>query len=119
MKKLNRKGVTLVELIVSFAIVGVAIIYFFQTLTTVNKLYYKAREETNKFVDKDYALRIANAWADTKTSKEDILSGGSAANYAFIVPSQDNGTQDNGIYKIQITKKGETKVIATLYKYIK
>ena len=33
--KLNNKGVTLVELIVSFAIVGVAIIYFFQTLSTV------------------------------------------------------------------------------------
>ena len=59
--KLNNKGVTLVELIVSFAIVGVAIVYFFQTLTTVNKLYYKAREETNKFVDKDYALRIVDA----------------------------------------------------------
>ena len=113
MKKLNRKGVTLVELIVSFAIVGVAIIYFFQTLTTVNKLYYKAREETNKFVDKDYALRIANAWADAKTS-EDILGEGSADNYTFIVSSQSNG-----IYKIQITKVGETEAIATLYKYIK
>ena len=29
MKKINNKGVTLVELIVSFALVGVAIIYFF------------------------------------------------------------------------------------------
>ncbi len=113
MKKLNRKGVTLVELIVSFAIVGVAIIYFFQTLTTVNKLYYKAREETNKFVDKDYALRIANAWADTKNTS-DIEEGGSAANYKFTVSSQANG-----IYKIQITKEGETEAIATLYKYIK
>ena len=32
MRKINNKGVSLIELIVSFAIVGVAIIYFFQTL---------------------------------------------------------------------------------------
>lgn len=111
--KLNNKGVTLVELIVSFAIVGVAIVYFFQTLTTVNKLYYKAREETNKFVDKDYALRIADAWADTKDisniGKEEDIAG-----YTFKVEAHP----DN-VYEIQITKVGETEVIATLYKYIK
>ena len=59
MKKLNNKGVTLVELIVSFAIVAVAIIYFFQTLYTVKTLYSQTSEETDKYVMKDYALRLA------------------------------------------------------------
>lgn len=61
MKKLNNKGVTLVELIVSFALVGVAIIYFFQTLYTVKKVYADARFETNDYIRKDYTLRIAKA----------------------------------------------------------
>ena len=37
MKKLNNKGITLAELIVSFAIVSVAVIYMYQTLLTINK----------------------------------------------------------------------------------
>lgn len=61
MKKLNNKGVTLVELIVSFAIVAVAIIYFFQTLYTVKTLYTQTNNETNEYVVKDYGLRFANA----------------------------------------------------------
>lgn len=76
MKKLNNKGVTLVELIVSFAIVGVAIIYFFQTLYTVKVIYSDARKETQKFVDKDYALRIADAYIEEKgnTSIESVCT---------------------------------------------
>ena len=57
--KLNNKGVTLVELIVSFAIVGVAIIYFFQTLSTVKKIYSDARNETDFYVKKDYDFENA------------------------------------------------------------
>lgn len=66
MNKLNNKGVTLVELIVSFAIVGVAIIYFFQTLYTVKTIYTTASNETNEFVIKDYGLRLANTYIDSK-----------------------------------------------------
>ena len=61
MKKLNNKGMTLVELIVSFLIVSVAMLYFFQTLRTVQNIYKKAREETQKFIDIDYAFRIVDA----------------------------------------------------------
>lgn len=64
MKKINNKGVTLVELIVSFALVGVAIIYFFQTLYTVKKVYATARTETNEYINKDYAYRILDAYFD-------------------------------------------------------
>lgn len=76
MKKLNNKGVTLVELIVSFAIVGVAIIYFFQTLYTVKKVYTSARKETQMFIDKDYALRIIDAYIENNgdTSIESVCT---------------------------------------------
>ena len=67
MRKINNKGVTLIELIVSFAIVGVAIIYFFQTLYTVKKVYSTARNETNKYVDKDYTYRILDKYFDSKS----------------------------------------------------
>lgn len=64
MKKLNNRGVTLVELIVSFALVGVAIISFFQTLNTVNELYKKSKDETNDYVRKNYTFKLAKANID-------------------------------------------------------
>lgn len=65
MKKLNKKGVTLIELIVSFAIVGVAIIYFFQTLYTVKTIYTTSEEETKEYVVKDYGLRLVDEFLNT------------------------------------------------------
>lgn len=58
MKKMNNKGMTLVELIASFMIVSVAMLYFFQTLRTVQKVYEKSVEQTNEYIDMDYAIRI-------------------------------------------------------------
>lgn len=57
-KKMNNKGVTLVELIVSFAIVSFAIIYFYQTLTTITKMYANARRDTTIAADVNYAFRL-------------------------------------------------------------
>lgn len=62
--KINNKGITLVELIVSFAIVGVAMLYFFQTLTTVSNLYETSKKETSEFIEKDYYLRILDAYLE-------------------------------------------------------
>ncbi len=64
MKDINNKGLTLTELIVSFAIVGVAMIYFFETLYTVRRLYTVSQAETQRFVDENYVLRIADAYTD-------------------------------------------------------
>lgn len=64
MKKINNKGLTLIELIISFALVAVAIIYFYQTLFTVKKLYTNAQNGTQAFVDKDYALRLVDAYLE-------------------------------------------------------
>ena len=62
--KIGKKGITLVELIVSFAIVGVAMLYFFQTLTTVSNLYETSKKETSEFIEEDYYLRILDAYLD-------------------------------------------------------
>ena len=64
MKKLNNKGMTLVELIVSFMIVSVAMLYFFQTLRTVQKIYKKSFDKTTEYIDWDYALRITAAFVE-------------------------------------------------------
>ena len=72
-KKLNNKGVTLIELIVSFMLVAVAIIYFYQTLYTVKKLYTESQKETNEFVKFNYAFRIADAYIrDNGFNKDEI-----------------------------------------------
>ena len=66
MKNANNKGITLVELIVSFALIGVAIIYFFQTLYTVKKVYANARNETNNYLNVNYDLRILDEHYDLR-----------------------------------------------------
>lgn len=71
---LNNKGVTLVELIVSFALVATAIIYFYQTLYTVKKLYSQSQKETNEFVDVNYAYRIIDELNNT-FGNENTLCG--------------------------------------------
>lgn len=60
--KNNNKGVTLIELIVAFAIVSVAAIYFFQTVSLVKKMYANAREETNNYSNKTYAMRVLDTY---------------------------------------------------------
>lgn len=106
MKKLNNKGVTLVELIVSFAIVGVAIIYFFQTLYTVKVIYSDARKETQKFVDKDYALRILDAYLDNHDKELTSF----CTNYGVECNDVNKyNTTEDGVYEFKITmKSGET-----------
>lgn len=67
--RLNNKGMSLIELIVSFAIVTVAVVYFSQTITTVSNVYKKSQEQTDKYVDKNYTLRIMDAYIDYFFSK--------------------------------------------------
>ena len=115
MNRINNKGVTLIELIVSFAIVGVAIIYFFQTLYTVKKVYTTARDETNEFVAKDYALRLLDKYID-ENGTTNLTSNfcDKIVDCNDIVVSTDNSIntyQINGI----IFGNGKT-TSATLYK---
>lgn len=79
MKKLNNKGVTLVELLVSFAIVSVAVVYLFQTLYIVKKLYAESKTETNNYVDINYALRMTDELFNenpmTRQSLSSVVNG--------------------------------------------
>lgn len=126
MKKMNNKGVTLIELIVSFAIVAVAIIYFFQTLYTVKKVYTSARKETQMFIDKDYALRIVDAYIVENDYPENLT--GICNTYGLKcnnVIKVNNARGADNIYKYEITfnnmedqwgKENDIKTV-TLYKY--
>ena len=69
--KINKKGITLVELIVSFTLVSVAVIYFYQTLYTVKKIYVDARDNTNGFVEKSYKFKLAYNEAKNCTDSHD------------------------------------------------
>lgn len=66
MKRLNKKGITIVELIVSFVLVTVAVTYFYQTIDTVHDLYVTATKETQEYVDKTYAMRIIDTYIKEK-----------------------------------------------------
>ena len=122
MRKINNKGVSLIELIVSFAIVGVAIIYFFQTLYTVKKVYLTARDETNEFVAKDYVLRLLDKYIDEKGTTTGFC--GKIINCTLNNENTDNvinSDNDNAIntYKIEDIEYGNGKITSvTLYKYI-
>ncbi len=129
MKKLNNKGVTLVELIVSFALVGVAIIYFFQTLYTVKKVYADARNETNNYINRDYTLRILSAYLDEQGAlPKDICSmynlkceEAAFDKYYYNGPKGENEAQlgDNSYgryYRIKITDGDKTYY---LYKHLR
>ena len=74
MKKLNKKGITLAELIVSFALVSVSVIYFYQTIYTVRKLYKESENRTNFLVEESYNYRITNLIVNKNNGKP-YLSG--------------------------------------------
>lgn len=115
MNRINDKGVTLIELIVSFAIVGVAIIYFFQTLYTVKKVYSTAKDETNEFVAKDYALRLLDRYIDENNTTTDFCGK------IVQCSSVDQGADGVVLtYNINDISYGNSKTTSTtLYKPIK
>ena len=75
MKKLNNKGVTLVELIVSFALVSVSVIYFYQTIYTVIKLYKESSNRTSFLVKESYSYRIIDEIVKGKNDCNFIKAG--------------------------------------------
>lgn len=62
MKKLNNKGMTLTELIVSFVIVSVAVVYFSTTIIRVVKVYRNSEEKTDEYVLINYHFRLIDAY---------------------------------------------------------
>ena len=113
MKKLNKKGVTLIELIVSFAIVSIAMIYFYQTIVDLHRMYKNSNKATDEFVNKDYALRVLDAYIDENGVNN--LTSSVCDNYLLGYCSNVEVTNDGVFSKVEL-KKG-TDVLATSYYY--
>ena len=107
-ENMKNKGITLVELIVSFALVGVSIIYFYRTLNTVSKIYKISRDETNKKIRKSYTLKLAKA--NIEKSK-DICNNNEycvSRDREYCV-SRDSESCTSKFYQVKITyKDGKT-----------
>lgn len=71
--KLNNKGITLVELIVSFAIVAVAVIYFYQMLSSVTRMYSNSRKDLNHAAKVNYAFRLIDKAYEIDKTDEKFL----------------------------------------------
>lgn len=120
MKKLNKKGVTLIELIVSFAIVSVAMIYFYQTIVDLHRMYKNSNKATDEFVNKDYALRVLDAWATKSSDKlNEIKSSGICTKYNMGCVDSETKYENDGEFKKITLTDSSNKVLAVYYKYEK
>lgn len=113
--KINNKGITLVELIVSFAIVGVAMLYFFQTLTTVSNLYETSKKETSEFIEEDYYLRILDAYLEGQIINMKNTNGDIPTTVPVIGGKAFKKSWNGNIMVFQITV-GTNKY--TIHKYV-
>lgn len=114
MKKLNKKGVTLIELIVSFAIVSIAMIYFYQTIVDLHRMYKNSNKATDEFVNKDYALRVLDAYIKEK-GVTNLSAGNVCTNYLLGYCNKAEVTNDGVFSKVELKK--DTDVLATSYYY--
>lgn len=125
MKKLNKKGVTLIELIVSFAIVSIAMIYFYQTIVDLHRMYKNSNKATDEFVNKDYALRVLDAWtAKSDNNLSDLLSTASSPvkicdMYNMACDDRKTEYKNDGEFKKITLKDSSNNVLAVYYKYEK
>lgn len=109
MKKLNKKGVTLIELIVSFAIVSIAMIYFYQTIVDLHRMYKNSNKATDEFVNKDYALRVLDAWATKLGNDLSSLPSDFCTTYSLFCNNVTTSTES--YYKTATLTDGKISVI--------
>ena len=112
MKKLNSKGVTLAELIVSFALVSVSVIYFYQTIYTVRKLYKESSNRTSFLVEESYSYRIIDEIAKARNNcvviKDEIKNYSSKDEFFKAKEIVCNINDDLSYVKFKIENKDET-----------
>ena len=73
MKKLNNKGMSLIELIISFSLVCVAIVYFFETLFITNKIFRTTKSDTKNYVDVAYVFNILDYYVHNDNDFKDAI----------------------------------------------
>lgn len=115
MKKLNKKGVTLIELIVSFTIVSIAMIYFYQTIVDLHRMYKNSNKATDEFVNKDYALRVLDAYIK-ENDVNDLSASDVCSNYLLGYCNTAEVTKDGVFSKVEL-KDSSDKILATSYYY--
>ena len=121
MKKLNKKGVTLIELIVSFAIVSVALIYFYQTIVDLHRMYKNSNKATDEFVNKDYALRVLDAWATKSGNNLDNIKSTASVQtkicekYSMFCADTKTDVDSTNIDFKKVTLKDEDEKIEVIY----
>ncbi len=121
MKKLNKKGVTLIELIVSFAIVSVAMIYFYQTIVDLHRMYKNSNKATDEFVNKDYALRVLDAWATKSGNNLDNIKSTASVQtkicekYSMFCADTKTDVDSTNIDFKKVTLKDEDEKIEVIY----
>lgn len=115
MKKLNKKGVTLIELIVSFAIVSVALIYFYQTIVDLHRMYKNSNKATDEFVNKDYALRVLDAYIK-KNGVTSLSTCNVCSDYLLGYCDTAKVTNDGVFSKVEL-KDSHSTILATSYYY--
>lgn len=93
----NNKGVTLVELIVSFMLVSVTVIYFMQIIIVVRRIYKKSQEDTELFVNRTYAIKIFEACMEKNNNVTSNCSNKYGIGYTITGDSQLTLNGTNGI----------------------
>lgn len=107
--KIDNKGMTLVELIVSFTLVSIAVVYFGKSLYAVQQLYLNARKETTNYVNVNYAYRLIDACIES-TREDDEINPNESINCVNNIKDEylklekivsDNSSDNKLTYKMQ------------------
>ena len=114
MNKNKQRGMTLVELIISFMLVSVAILYFFQTLKTVQKIYSDSFDTTNYYVNKSYAFRVIKEYyikneGDMSDFDSDIIP------YLEDLPETCSNPTPTNVTCLEVQINGETSKLYLYY----
>ena len=88
---MNNKGITLIELIVSFILVGITAIYFMEVIVIIRKVYITTQKDTNKFVSKAYAIKVFDKCKDLYPT-DNTKCTGAALGIDYNIGNGGNGT---------------------------
>lgn len=101
MKRLNNKGLTVVEILVCFSIVVVIVMSMFKVVNN-----QKSKQEIES--TKNSMLTYKNE--TTKTIEEDIIDGGGVTGATYEEPTNDKGTKYTINYTLNTGKKRRLEI---------
>ena len=122
--KLNNKGITLVEIIISIALISIVLIFLFSLLITVNDMNTNSKVNSSYLVNK--ALIIKNIEEDLKDATKAIVRDCNISDFysSYGYPNANsyfgtgNKNKANLCLKFTLTKKTETGTTVTEDAYL-